>query len=524
MISHLRFIVMVWILFSPPAFLSTQSGPTLTGRIQAVMDRPEFKHAHFGIEFYSLDENKPIYSLNEEKLFTPGSTTKLVTEGTALRLLGRDFRFHTKVFRTGPIDRKGVLKGDLVLVAGGDPNLSGRIRSDNTLTFQNTDHSYDGSPSTRAVEGDPLAVIRDLARKVAAQGIKRIRGRVLIDATLFPEGDRELGTDVVISPIVVNDNLVDVMVGPGMSPNSPVTLTPAPETAYVRFLNHATTGDSGSEPDIHWSDDITLPDGTHNVTVEGAFPAGGPPILYAYNVPEPSRFAQTVFAEALAGLGIRIDGRGPSAATPDFKALAANYTPEALVAEHISSPFSEEVKVTLKVSQNLHASMVPYMLPAILAPDDSDKTGFDLMRECLTGMGLDLGGASQADGAGGDALFSPSFMVNFLARFAALPDSSLFRNALPVLGRDGTLENIQSESPAAGHVAAKTGTFATADPMNNGIMLGAKGLAGYITTRDGRRLAFAVYVNNVACSTGEDIKRVGQALGEIAAAAYDSLP
>src|SRR5262245_54850561 len=128
---------------------------TLAQRIQSIMDRPEFRHAIFGVEFYSLDAGKPIYTVNADKLFTPGSTTKLLTEGTALALLGANFRFHTKVYRTGPIDTEGTVDGDLVLVASGDPNLSGRINADNTLAFENEDHAYDGDPNTRAVPGDP---------------------------------------------------------------------------------------------------------------------------------------------------------------------------------------------------------------------------------------------------------------------------------------------------------------------------------------------------------------------------------
>ena len=49
---------------------------------------------------------------------------------------------------------------------------------------------------------------------------------------------------------------------------------------------------------------------------------------------------------------------------------------------------------------------------------------------------------------------------------SAAKDSAIFRNALPVLGTDGTLWNIQTSSPAAGHVFAKTGTFAVDDPLN----------------------------------------------------------
>ena len=92
-----------------------------------------------------------------------------------------------------------------------------------------------------------------------------------------------------------------------------------------------------------------------------------------------------------------------------------------------------------------------------------------------------------------------------------------------MLGRDGTLWDIQTESPAAGHVFAKTGTFAVSDPLNRRLLVTGKGLAGYMTTAQGERLAFAIYVNNVSVSTAPDeVKRViGQALGEIAATAYE---
>src|SRR6266705_6579182 len=180
-------------------------------RIQKVLDRPEFAHSSFGMEFYSLDSGKAIFSLTPARLMVPGSTTKLLTEGSALELLGSDYKFHTFIYRTGPIKKDGTLDGDLVLVASGDANLSNRIQPDGTLAFENEDHSYGGTES-KGFSRDPLLVMREFAEQVAAKGIKRVKGRVLVDTSLFPEGDHELGTGVVISPIVVNDNLVDVII------------------------------------------------------------------------------------------------------------------------------------------------------------------------------------------------------------------------------------------------------------------------------------------------------------------------
>jgi D-alanyl-D-alanine carboxypeptidase/D-alanyl-D-alanine-endopeptidase (penicillin-binding protein 4) len=204
------------------------------------------------------------------------------------------------------------------------------------------------------------------------------------------------------------------------------------------------------------------------------------------------------------------------------------YVPENMVAEHVSAPLSEEIKVTLKVSQNLHAGMGPYLLGTLVAKDTKNPlaAGFRVEREFLQSANLDLSGASQGDGAGGDwaDLFSPDFMVHYLTYWTTHPDYQVFLKALPVLGKDGTLATIQKGSAGAGHVFAKTGTFNSEDKLNGKGMLNAKGLAGYVTTKSGERLVFAAYVNHVALPDDPEAAQqvVGQALGEIAAAAYDA--
>src|ERR1043166_7813742 len=511
-------IALCLLLVLNASILQAQSN-TLAQRVQAIMDRPEFKHALFGIEFYSLDKGKVLYGINADKLFTPGSTTKLLTEGTALSLLGADYRFHTRVYRTGPVEADGTLDGDLVLLASGDPNLSGRLKPDGTLAFENEDHSYDGDPNTRAVPGDPLLVIRQLAQKVADKGIKKITGRVVVDATMFREGARELGTGVVMSPIVINDNIIDVIITSGANEGAPATFKSSPATSFVTFGSRVTTGKQDSEPDIRFIGNQPNADGTLSVTIAGSFPLGKQPILFKYVVPSPTRFAEVVLLDALQEKGVVVDTRTPRR---DFEALAPSYVPDNFVAEHVSAPLKEEIKVTLKVSQNLHASNTPLILGALLAPKNTDRNGFDLEKDFLTKAGLDPLGAQQADGAGGNAHFTPEFMVSYLAWMSQQKDFQVFYDALPILGRDGTLFDIQTQSPAAGFVHAKTGTFSVYDPLNRRLLVTAKGLAGYMTTRKGEHLAFAIYINNVSVSTDRDAvkKIVGQALGEIAAAAY----
>jgi D-alanyl-D-alanine carboxypeptidase/D-alanyl-D-alanine-endopeptidase (penicillin-binding protein 4) len=502
-----------------------ETAARLTERLAPILGRPEFRHAAWGIEFYSLDDDRPVFTLNPQQLFSAASTTKLLTVGSALMLLGPDHRFHTRVYRTGPVNAQGTLNGDLILVGTGDLNLSGRIQPGDTLGFTNEDHAYDADPNTAAVPGDPLLVIRQLAGQVADHGIRRVNGRVLVDVSLFPEGQRELGTGVVMSPIVVNDNLVDVTIGAGSSVGAPTSVSVSPASPYVKFVNRSTTSAAGTTPHITWSSDVTDPDGSHTVTISGRFPAGTRAILYSYAVPEPSRFAEVVFVQALKERGVAVT-LPPAAVQRAFTSNAAAYVPANVVAEHVSPTFAEEAKVTLKVSQNLHASTMPMILKATLAKGDTSRTGFDLERGVLERAGLDLGGAQQTDGAGGDARFSPDFMVHYLAYMARQKDFPVFERALPILGRDGTLWNIQSDAPAAGHVFAKTGTLAGYDALNRKMLVTAKALGGYMTTPSGRRYALSVYVNNVAVPLDQDaITRIaGQALGEVVSVAYSTLP
>lgn len=505
--------------------VSAQSGSALAARIDKIIGQVEYRHAQIGIEIYSLDKKEVLYALDANKLFLPASTTKLMTEGTALNLLGPDFRFHTRVYRTGPILADGTLEGDIVLVAAGDPNLSARVQPDDTLTFENWDHSLSGNPATRAVPGDPLKVINEIASQIAEHGIKKVTGHVIIDTSLYPQGQREPGTGTSISPIAVNDNLVDIMIGPGNTIGSPATLTMSPATSYVHLVSRVTTGKADSQVDIGEGSDVENSDGSRTVTVIGNYPLRTPSILFAYPIPVPSRFAETCLVAALQQKGVeaQLSAAGEKF---DFKELGASYMPDKLVAEHVSPPFSQEIKVTLKVSQNLHAAMTPFLLGALLGDKTvpADQAGFDLEHKFLEKAGLDLGGAAQSAGEGNPSYFSPDFVVHYLTFMTTTKYYQTFLHALPVLNEDGTLYNILPGSPAEGHVFAKTGTTGTDDKLNRRLIITSKGLAGYETTASGEHLVFAIYVNNLSIprtAFEESATKVGSMLTEIAAAAYD---
>jgi PBP4 family serine-type D-alanyl-D-alanine carboxypeptidase len=491
-------------------------GPgALSSHLAQIVQQRAYAHASFGGAVYDLDGKRFIYELDAGRYFLAASTAKLLTEGTSLAVLGARYRFRTNVYRTGAVDAEGTLHGDIVLRASGDPNLSGRVRNDGTLAFENQDHSYDGGPETTAVHGDPLLVLRALAQQVAARGIKRVSGRVIVDDTLYTGGFAEAGTGAVVSPMMLNDNIVDVIVRAGAKPGDPAQFAVSPQTAYARFVSSARTSAHGTPRTISLDDGDEDASGAQTVRIAGNVPAGSPPVLYAYDVPSPRRFAEMAFTGVLQRAGVNVAQSGNDAA-PDAGTLRRWYHPQDVIASHLSAPLSEDVKVTLKVSDNLHADAMPY-----LWANGDLRAAYALERSFLSRGGLESSGMVQNDGLGSDAFVQPQFMARYLAYIARQPFFRTLERSLPVMGVDGTLYDVEVRSPARGKVFAKTGTWSARDALNRRNIITAKGLAGYMTTKSGRRVAFCFYVNNLAVPAGQDAAYVaGEALGRLATQTY----
>jgi D-alanyl-D-alanine carboxypeptidase/D-alanyl-D-alanine-endopeptidase (penicillin-binding protein 4) len=487
-------------LLSTPA--TARAETTLDTRIRAIIDSSEFAGARWGVRFQVHGTDAPLYTLNPRDQFLPASAVKALIAGSAYSALGPDHRFRTRVHRTGPV-RHGVLDGDLVLVASGDLVLGPRLRPHGTVAVPYPDHTY-GS-ATELVPGDPLRQLRELARQVRHLGIRRVEGRVVVDASLFREGREEIanGSDAIpVSPMMLNDNVVDVLVTPG-SPGTPATLRTSPETPYVSVLNDVGTIAAGQTPrPWAFTPVATNPDGTHTVRLTGDVVAGGRPVVRPYFVPDPVRFAEVAFTRALDDAGVDITG------------AARTGTLRRQVAEHVSPALSELAKVMLKLSSNVHTVYFPYLVGAIAGgdPDNAKATGVELQRELFARAGLDPDEAN-------DGNYSPDFFVRFLDHMAHQPYFTAYHQSMPVLGRDGTLTDVAPDSPVAGRVHAKTGTGGTGTKLY-------KALTGYLFLPDGRLVVFAEFLDRNVGSLAEALAlqaSAGELQADIVTAVYESL-
>ena len=179
-----------------------------------VMNAPKYAGATWGIRAVDVKSGAPVYSLGPDSLFFTGSVRKLFSVAEALDALGPGHRFRTPIHRRGRLGADGTLRGDLVLVASGDLTLGGRTNRAGKVEFTSFDHTEANSlGSAILTPPNPLAGIRALARQVAASGVDRVEGDVVVDDRLFTKF-RVPNGNVLITPITVNDNLVDVTIKP----------------------------------------------------------------------------------------------------------------------------------------------------------------------------------------------------------------------------------------------------------------------------------------------------------------------
>ena len=166
--------------------LGWSSSGELPKEIRAIMDKPRYSEATWALQVTDLKSGKVIYDLNSDEPLLTGSVRKLYSVGTTLNQLRPGYRFKTPVYRRGEVDASGELKGDLILVAKGDLTMGGRDNGNDTIAITDFDHNDANNLGSAILTApDPLGGLNKLAAQVAASGIKKVSGNVIVDDRLF---------------------------------------------------------------------------------------------------------------------------------------------------------------------------------------------------------------------------------------------------------------------------------------------------------------------------------------------------
>jgi serine-type D-Ala-D-Ala carboxypeptidase/endopeptidase (penicillin-binding protein 4) len=481
--------------------------------IAAVLSQPPLNRAHWGVDVVDLDTGKALYSQNSDQLFLPASNVKLFTTAAALAIAGTDYRFRTTVEAEGKIDDNGRLLGNLVIFGRGDPNISGRVLPYALKTQRTPPHTQ---------------ILEEMADQVARNLLKIVDGDLIGDDTFYAfepyaEGwawdDLQWIDGAPVSALTFNDNVVFIDVLPGEHPGDKAVVTVEPETSYYELDNRVVTSSLGVPKRVGLHRDP----GSKKIVLWGSLPLGDSGMKEPMSIEDPADFVAQLFRTMLERRGITIRGKtrarhgegaqffdqqiphplsapaagaaASSAVNPPVPQAAQPQEPPDLnpasstkiLAEHISGPLVDDIRVINKTSENLHAELALRLAGKLRGDGGSFEGGIAAVKQFLLQAGLKEDEFTFLDGSGLSRrdLVTPAATVQLLIYASRQPWGAAFEESLPVSGVDGSLSERFQKTPAVGMVHAKTGSLSHVNA-----------LSGYGQTQTGKRFVFSIFCNN----------------------------
>jgi D-alanyl-D-alanine carboxypeptidase/D-alanyl-D-alanine-endopeptidase (penicillin-binding protein 4) len=477
-----RFILSA--LISLSALLSLSSAPQASPEIELlradltrIVDDEAFQSAHVGIAIQSVKNAAPLFLYNEKKRFVSASNMKLYTTSAALLSLSPDFSYETRVMTNGVITQS-VLKGDLIIIASGDPTISGYFNNNN-----------------------PTQVFEDWGNALIQKGIRKIDGDIVIDNVYFNDSPFGAGWhwddlsrcySTAKDAFSFNNNCIALTISPGNKINAPATIEIEPKTGYVTVTGTITTAGENSAVNIK----AGYVNNSKTIVMSGTIPINQENTVKYVAAKNPAEFGAYVLKETFLSKGIGVNGsifctRGGCNQVKNLKALTGNGGPSFLTtfAVYRSPKLSEIIKVINKISNNLYAENLFLTIAKEKRREGNSEEATLAVREILKRAGLNPEGLHMVDGSGLSRfnLITPQETVHLLSIMARSPYVEAFYNSLAIPGEEGTLKDRRKGTSATAliNIRAKTGT-----------MTHVRNLSGYVTTKNGELLAFSFLCNN----------------------------
>jgi len=472
----------------PPALNAPKTVAELQAGINEVLRRPELAPGFLAVKVASLDTGRTLFEASADKLLRPASNMKLYTVAAALDRLTPDYRFTTSVYALERPEKNGTIKGDLIIYGRGDPSIAARFNN-----------------------GDYFKGINDLAERIVAAGVKRIKGDLVGDESYLTGPalgsgweweDLQWWYGAEVSALTVNDNSLDLTVKPGAKVGAPCVITTGPPAPFVSIVNRATTSAAGIKSDLS----VYRGPGENVLEISGTLPLNDKGYTGGVAVPDPALMFVSMLREALAKRGVKVDGRSrtvdgrstSSVVTPPNAPLvnpastvnAASSQPLMEVTNLQSPPLSVIAAQTLKPSQNLYTELLLRTLGKVAGTNPKhthEQAGLEVLRGFLRQAGINPDEMVLSDGSGlsRNDMITASASLQLLTYMSRHRYADVFRDALPIAGVDGTLRNRMKDTAAAGNVRAKTGSLSS-----------VASLSGYVTSAAGERLVFSMMLNN----------------------------
>jgi len=460
-------------------------------RVEAALADAHANRVFWGILVVDRDTGEVLYDLNSDHFFMPASNAKIFVTTLALATLGGNYQFHTTLEAPAAMQADGKLAGDLVLVGRGDPDLSNRKFPYQLKTER---------------DGPVEKILAEMADAAVSKGLKEVDGDIVADDSYFPYdpypegwavGDLFFEFGAPVSAISFNDNTVSIQVQPGAREGDPAILTVQPDVAATTLTAQITT----SAPDGNPYFAVVRQPGANFLGLEGTIPLGHAPVNLDLAMRQPAQTAAQELKELLEQRGVRVTGvaravHAPAPETSDNNGFAPPPPPPMpsaaganplVLADHVSPPLIETIRLTNKISQNLHAELLLRAVAREKTGFGSTENGLKVEQDFLRAAGVTDGDVQLSDGSGlaRDDLVTPRAMVALLRYASQQSWGADFLSTLPIAGVDGTLDSRMKQITGPAVIQAKTGSLEH-----------VRSISGYATTERGEHLVFAIFGNN----------------------------
>ena len=208
-----------------------------------------------------------------------------------------------------------------------------------------------------------------------------------------------------------------------------------------------------------------------------------------FRVEDPASFARIAFVQALRRAGVTVSAAPLAKNAPASLPARGSYAAANRVAAFVSPPYSEFAKLVLKVSLNLGANLSLSLFGVEHGARTSRARSRSSARRSRQGVTPSLFDFPTNGSGSPDSRAAPRAVVQLLAAMRKGANGAIFHDALPILGVDGSLAETGRDLP-------RRATSSRRPARRSKDRTKAQVLAGYIDAKSGRKLAFALFVND----------------------------
>jgi len=457
--------------------------------LKNLVQSSEFQSAGISILVTDLSSGSRVIEYNPYLSLPPASTAKLFSTAAALEILGADYRPKTRIYQEGYV-RDSVLYGNIWIRGGGDITLGSRFFNE---------------------AGKEVDFLENWADSLKKMGIKKIDGQLISDGSAFgyagiPDGWSwvDMGNYYGAGPsgICIFDNSIRFGFKTGSSAGAPTKLNSCyPEVPELNFHNYIRSENVFDDNSYIYGGPFS-----YERFGTGSLPLNRSNFVVRGSLPDPEYQLACELFKVLTKKGIQVSNGAKAVRRDHINTENIYKIGFTLLLTQQGEKLSDIIKLTNMRSINLFAEGLVCLVGYEKTGNGSTESGLKEIEKYWSNhfntKGLFLKDGSGLSRSNGISAYHFCELLRITNKSSS---RNTFESSFPVAGKSGTLFNLCRGQAGQGRVVAKSGTMAR-----------IKSYAGFINTKSGKKLAFAIILTNYSGSNSNAVAKIEALLNVLA--------